>query len=166
MTNPPSLLQKLAHDIRTTLYPLYEDIVFRLVGFLPRRISAEALTTLLATFSGLFKHVLIPTGDDHLVEKTWNLFKDILPKCNAETQRATAEVWGTALRRFKLSNRSTLVRLIAASATDIQDACAWIFVVSCKVSHFLRVWCLQFIVLFGSLWRRVFIPQQHPYILR
>jgi U3 small nucleolar RNA-associated protein 20 len=129
----PSLLQKFAHDIRITLSPSYEGIISRLVEFLPRRISAEALTALLAAFSALFKHVLIPGGDDQLVETTWNLFKEVLPMCNAEIQRATAEVWGATLRRFKLPTRSILVQLLAVTAVENQDACAWIFVIACKV---------------------------------
>lgn len=116
-----------------TLSPSYEDIISRLVAFLPRRISADALTALLGSFSALFKHLLIPAGESDLVEKTWSRFRDVLPKCNAEVQRATAEVWGTTLRKCKLPTRATLVRLLVTDIGQIEDTCAWIFAVACKV---------------------------------
>ncbi|KAI9063947.1 hypothetical protein FKP32DRAFT_1603293 [Trametes sanguinea] len=48
------LFQKLAHDLRTTLAPEYPRILKRLLQLLPRSLSAEALTALLATFTALF----------------------------------------------------------------------------------------------------------------
>ena len=58
-----SLFQKLAHDLRTTLAPEYPRVLKRLLQLLPRSLSAEALTALLATFSALFKYILVPTVD-------------------------------------------------------------------------------------------------------
>jgi U3 small nucleolar RNA-associated protein 20 len=128
-----SVLQKLAHDIRTTLSPSYKDIILRLVALLPQRISADAITALLASFSALFKHILIPSGQLQLAEQTWACFREILPKCNPEVQRATAEVWGTTLRKFKSTDRTPLVNLLITDLTGIEDMSAWTFVFACKV---------------------------------
>jgi U3 small nucleolar RNA-associated protein 20 len=135
-THKCSLLQKLTHDIRIILSPSYEDLVSRLVVFLPKPISAEALTALLASFSSLFNHVLNSTEEPGLIQRTWHHFRDILPKCNTEVRRATAEVWGTSLRKFKLLAREVLVKLLLNDFNLIEDMCAWIFVVSCKVCSF------------------------------
>lgn len=129
-----SLFQKLAHDLRTTLAPEYPRVLRRLLKLLPRSLSAEALTALLATFSALFKYVLVPSVDSQLLEQAWAAFHEVLPKCHPEVQRATAEVWGATLRRLKVSLREDCVRILAASSGGgLGDACAWIFVTACKV---------------------------------
>ncbi|KAI0832589.1 hypothetical protein BC628DRAFT_1347439 [Trametes gibbosa] len=127
------LFQKLAHDLRTTLAPEYPRILKCLLHLLPRSLSADSLTTLLATFSGLFKYVLVPSADAELLAQAWAAFSDILPQCHPEVQRATAEVWGATLRRLKVSLRDACVRTVAASSDEtLGDACAWIFVTACK----------------------------------
>ncbi|KAI0705265.1 armadillo-type protein [Cerioporus squamosus] len=127
------LFQKFAHDLRTTLAPEYPRILKRLLRLLPRSLSAEVLTALLATFSALFKYVLIPSADAQLLQQAWAAFCDVLPQCHPEVQRATAEVWGATLRRVKVSLRDESVRTIAASSsTGLGDVCAWIFVTACK----------------------------------
>ncbi|KAI0333223.1 hypothetical protein GY45DRAFT_1319830 [Cubamyces sp. BRFM 1775] len=127
------LFQKLAHDLRTTLAPEYPRILKRLLQLLPRSLSAEALTALLATFSALFKYVLVPSADSELLRQAWGAFRDILPQCHPEVQRATAEVWGATLRRLKVSLREDAVRILASSSNEgLGDACAWIFVTACK----------------------------------
>ncbi|OCH91059.1 hypothetical protein OBBRIDRAFT_887230 [Obba rivulosa] len=128
------LFQKLAHDLRTTLAPAYPDILRRLLQLLPRSLSATALTALLATFSTLFKYVLVPSVDQELLEQAWAVFRDTLPKCNPEVQRATAEVWGAVLRRLKPVLRARCAEIVAESADDdrLADSCAWIFVYACK----------------------------------
>lgn len=129
-----SLFQKLAHDLRTTLGPEYPRVLRRLLKLLPRSLSAEALTALLATFSALFKYVLVPSVDSQLLEQAWATFHEVLPKCHPEVQRAIAEVWGATLRRLKVSLREDCVRILAASSGEgLGDACAWIFVTACKV---------------------------------
>ena len=131
-----SLFQKLAHDLRTTLSPEYPRVLKRLLRLLPRSLSADAFTALLATFSALFKYVLIPSVDSELLRQAWNAFCDVLPQCHPEVQRATAEVWGATLRRLKVSLREDAAKLVAASATSsLGDVCAWIFVTACKVSR-------------------------------
>ncbi|KAI8978169.1 hypothetical protein BD414DRAFT_422300 [Trametes punicea] len=127
------LFQKLTHDLRTTLAPEYPRVLKRLLQLLPRALSAEALTALLATFSALFKYVLIPSVDSELLRQAWNAFRDVLPQCHPEVQRATAEVWGATLRRLKVTLREDCVLLLAGSSDEgLGDACAWIFVTACK----------------------------------
>ncbi|KAI1787133.1 hypothetical protein LXA43DRAFT_1098524 [Ganoderma leucocontextum] len=100
---PFSLFQKLAHDLRSTVSPEYPRVLKRLLQLLPRSLSAEALTALLATFSALFKYVLVPSVDAELLQQAWKAFCDVLPQCHLEVQRATAELWGATLRRLKVS---------------------------------------------------------------
>ncbi|CCM06042.1 uncharacterized protein FIBRA_08288 [Fibroporia radiculosa] len=127
------LFQKLAHDLRTTLAPKYPEVLMRLVHLLPRSLSAPALTALLATFSALFKYVLIPAVDSELLAQAWSVFRGVLPQCNPEVQRATADIWGTMLRRLKAPARRECVVLIANSVDGpLADACAWMFVSACK----------------------------------
>ena len=140
MTEVRSLFQKFAHDLRTTLAPQYPRILKRLLRLLPRSLSAEALTVLLATFSALFKYVLVPSADAELLRQAWAAFCDVLPQCHPEVQRATAEVWGATLRRVKISLRNECVRTIAASSNSGRgDVCAWIFVTACKVCFHPRL---------------------------
>ncbi|KAJ6531776.1 armadillo-type protein [Mycena capillaripes] len=137
------LLQKITHDLRMTLSPVYLDpILPRLLALLLRSktISAPALTALLATFASLFKFLLIPASSStelELLEKTWTSIRDILPRCLPEVQRAMAEVWGGVLRRFKPEAKERAVALLAESVldeskSDIQDAAAWCVVYACK----------------------------------
>ena len=132
-----SLFQKLAHDLRTTLAPEYPRVLKKLLKLLPRSLSAEALTALLATFSALFKYVLVPSVDSELLSQAWQAFCDVLPQCHPEVQRATAEVWGATLRRIKIALRDDAVRLVAASASQLGDVCAWIFVTACQVCELI-----------------------------
>lgn len=92
------------------------------------------MTALLATFSALFRHVLVPAVDAELLEQAWTIFRGTLTRCNPEVQRATAEVWGATIRRLKVADRELCVRMIAGSAGgSLADACAWVFVSACKV---------------------------------
>ncbi|KAG6840218.1 hypothetical protein C0991_008139 [Blastosporella zonata] len=124
------LLQKMAHDLRTTLAPIYNNILARLLKLLPRSISAPALTTLLETFSTLFKFLLVPSPE--LLEETWRILRATLPNCLPEIQRAMAEVWGSILRRLKPAAREEAVRLLATQTAGIDDAAAWVVVFACK----------------------------------
>ncbi|KAG6844945.1 hypothetical protein H0H87_002278 [Tephrocybe sp. NHM501043] len=120
----------MAHDLRTTLAPIYEDMLTRLLKLLPRSISAPALTALLETFSALFKFLLVPTPG--LLEETWNAVRATLPGCLPEIQRAMAEVWGSVLRRLKPAAREEAVRLLADQTAGIDDAAAWVVVFASK----------------------------------
>ncbi len=127
-----SLLQKLAHDLRTTIFPAYPQILTRLLGLLPRSLKAETLSILLPTFTSLFKYVLIPSdATANTIEVVWKAFSDVLPNCDPEIQRAVAEVWGNVLRRVKGEARESCVTVIMASAST--DVAAWVAVCACKV---------------------------------
>jgi len=134
-----SLLQKLAHDLRTTLFPVYESLLKTLLDFLPRPIAAPALTALLATLSALFRYLLVPCIHLDLLQQTWSSFHSTLPKCNAEVQRAAAEVWASVLRRLKTSAREKAVILMANNLTGVEDASAWMLIFACKVRFFICV---------------------------
>ncbi|KAH7929562.1 hypothetical protein BV22DRAFT_1191955 [Leucogyrophana mollusca] len=126
------LLQKLAHDLRTTLAPVYLDVLELLLKLLNRPISAPTLTTLLATLSGLFRYLLVPSINPDLLSQTWNSIRSIIPTCNPEVQRATAEVWGSVLRRLKSTAREKALNLMAESIDEVEDATAWMVVFACK----------------------------------
>lgn len=128
-----SLLQKLVHDLRTTLSPICTNIVNRLLKLLPRSINAAALTALLETFSTLFKFLLVPSIHSELLEETWDAVRLILPKCLPEVQRAMSEVWGSVLRRLKTVPRTKAVTMLAKNLEGIEDASAWVIVFACKV---------------------------------
>jgi len=124
----------MAHDLRTTLAPVYNDLIERLLKHLMRSISPEALTVLLETFNTLFRFLLVPSIHPELLEATWVSIKTTLPKCLPEIQRAMAEVWASVLRKLKSSTREKAVQLVAASASGVDDASAWVFVYACKVN--------------------------------
>ncbi|KAF8181826.1 armadillo-type protein [Pholiota molesta] len=126
------LLQKMAHDLRTTLSPIYTSLLDHLLALLPRTISAAALTALLETLASLFRYLLIPAINNTLLEETWTRLCHILPKCLAEIQRAVAEVWGGVLRRMKTGPREKAVQLLAQNAASIEDASAWVIVYASK----------------------------------
>jgi len=126
-------MQKLAHDLRLTLSPCYDALLATLTRLLRSRISTDALTVLLATFSALFKHILVTSNEVELLFQTWNSLRNVLPACKSEVQRAFAEVWGSSLRRFEVGLRATAVEVMCASLVGIEDACAWSIVFACRV---------------------------------
>jgi len=123
----------MAHDLRTTISPVYPELLDRLLSLLPRSISAPALTALLETFSSLFRYLLIPGIDPKLLDQTWSKICAVLPKCLGEIQRALAEVWGGVLRRMKAGPREKAAILLAENAGILEDATAWVVVFACKV---------------------------------
>lgn len=102
------------------------------MNLLRRSISTEALTTLLSTFTLLYKHLLVSSTDPEQLALTWKSVRETLPKCPPEIQRAMAEVWGALLRRLKTSGREQAVTLAAADVVGAEDAIAWVFVCACK----------------------------------
>lgn len=122
-----SLLQKLIHDLRTTLAPLHIEVLQQTLRLLPRSLSAQTHTVLLETFSALFKYLLIPL---EATEEAWSSFLDVLPKSDPEVQRAVAELWGSILRRLKSEAREKVSLAIIASANP--DVSAWVFVSAFK----------------------------------
>lgn len=128
-----SLLQKFVHDLRSIILPSYNDLLDRLFRLLSASISAAALTTLLATFTSLFKHLLVPATEPDALERTWKSLRAILPECAPEVQRAMSEVWGLLLRRLKAPQREAVVEIMAEELTGVEDVCAWAYIYSCKV---------------------------------
>jgi U3 small nucleolar RNA-associated protein 20 len=126
-------MQKFVHDLRSIISPSYEDLLNRLLRLLPRSISAAALTSLLATFNSLFRHLLVPATESDMVQRTWKCVRAVLPECNSEVQRAMAEVWGSLLRRLRASRREEAVVVMASDLGGVEEACAWAYIFACKV---------------------------------
>ncbi|KAH0588866.1 hypothetical protein H2248_004657 [Termitomyces sp. 'cryptogamus'] len=124
------LIQKMAHDLRTTLSPIYTNILTHLLKLLLRPISASALTALLETFSALFKFLLLPSPE--LLEGTWEQLRATLGSCLPEIGRAMAEVWGAILRRFTTATREKAVKLLMVHVEGVEDAAAWVIIFACK----------------------------------
>jgi U3 small nucleolar RNA-associated protein 20 len=127
-------MQKLTHDLRSTLSSKYSDILSRLLGLLPRSLSAASFSALMETLSALFKYLLIPSSDEFLVESSWSQLRVVLPSANPEVQRAVAEVWGSVLRRLRLASREKALSSLIHDLYGVEDAAAWALVFSCKVS--------------------------------
>lgn len=126
-------MQKFVHDLRSIILPSYDDLLNQLLRFLPRPISAAALTALLATLSSLFKHLLVPATESDIVQRTWKCVCVVLPECNPEVQRAMGEVWGSLLRRLRVSRREVVVEVMAEDLGGVEDACTWAYIFACKV---------------------------------
>ena len=106
----------------------------RLVPLLRRAIPADALTSLLATFSGLFKYIMIPSDDFDVIRTVWASFRGVLLRCSSEVRQATAEVWGVLVRKLKLPARIKLVSLLVSDLNGIEDFVPWVVVDACKVN--------------------------------
>jgi hypothetical protein len=141
-------MQKLAHDLRTTLSSVYPTILKRLLKLLPRALEPAALTILLETLSSLFRYLLVPSIQIELLTHTWSAVRSILPKCLPEIQRAVAEVWGSVLRRLKSAARDHAVTLLAENTEGLEDPSAWAIVFASKVR----------LLLFLSMCRLQLIP--------
>lgn len=159
----------MAHDLRTTLSPIYTTILDRLLKLLPRSINATALTALLETFSTMFKFLLVPSIHMELLEDTWTAVRLVLPKCLPEVQRAMAEVWGAVLRRLKTAPRTRAVTLLAKDVHGVEDASAWVIVYACKVrlryQHPSLV-CSPFFFFTISPYRKLCTPPLLPFSCR
>ena len=104
-----------------------------LIPLLRRVIPSEALTSLLATFSALFKYIMIPSDDFDVIQRVWASFREALPKCGPEVRQATAEVWGVLIRKLKLPTRTKLVTLLVSDLNGTEDFIPWVVVDACKV---------------------------------
>jgi len=100
---------------------------------LRRAIPSDAFTTLLATFSALFKYIMIPSDDFEVIQRVWASFKEALLKCSPEVRQATAEVWGVLVRKLKLPARVKLVALLVSDLNGVEDFIPWVIVDACKV---------------------------------
>jgi U3 small nucleolar RNA-associated protein 20 len=126
-----SLLQKFTHDLRDTLAPAYSDILRPLLILLKKTISPASLTSLLTTFTTVFKHLLIPNNS--LLKPTWIEIRGVLTDCLPDVQRTFAEVWGSVLRRLRVSAREDIVIIMVDDMKNLDDMVAWAFVSACKV---------------------------------
>ena len=106
----------------------------RLIHLLRRVIPSDALTSLLATFSVLFKYIMIPSDDFDVIQRIWASFREALLKCGPEVRQATAEVWGVLVRKLKLPTRTKLVTLLVSDLNGIEDFVPWVVVDACKVN--------------------------------
>ena len=106
----------------------------KLIHLLRRAIPSDALTSLLATFSTLFKYIMIPSDDFDVTERIWTSFREALLKCSPEVRQPTAEVWGVLVRKLKLPTRTKLVTLLVYDLSGIEDFVPWVIVDACKAS--------------------------------
>jgi U3 small nucleolar RNA-associated protein 20 len=106
----------------------------KLVPLLRRAIPSDALTSLLATFSALFKYIMVPSDSFDVIQRIWVSFRETLSKCSAEVRRATAEAWGVLVRKLKLPTRVRLVSLLVSDLDGVEDIVPWVIVDACKVS--------------------------------
>jgi U3 small nucleolar RNA-associated protein 20 len=105
-----------------------------LVPLLRRSIPSDALTSLLATFSALFKYIMIPSDDFDVIQRIWASFREALLKCGPEICQAAAEVWGVLVRKLKLPTRTKLVILLVSDLNGIEGFIPWVVVDACKAS--------------------------------
>ncbi|KAJ8583235.1 hypothetical protein M405DRAFT_829083 [Rhizopogon salebrosus TDB-379] len=125
------LLNKLAHDLRTTFAPSYVDLLEVLLRLLPRLISAPFFTALLATLSGTLKHLLVPSIKLDLLDQTWTFFEQYFqPAVLSSTHRCGSV--GSVLRRLKSVTRQRAVVLMAQNLEGVEDASVWIVVFACE----------------------------------
>jgi U3 small nucleolar RNA-associated protein 20 len=139
------------------------DLLTDLLGFLPRGIPAETLTTLLSTLSALFKYLLVPSvnhsdppsnadadapqdqnhekeAEMDLLSKTWSLLLKTLPRHNPEIQRAVGELWGVGvLRRLKGVERERAVGMLL-EGEDSGEVAAWSIAFACQVCFDAYLW--------------------------
>ncbi|KAJ8586542.1 hypothetical protein M405DRAFT_843813 [Rhizopogon salebrosus TDB-379] len=130
------LLNKLVHDLRTALAPLYVDLleVLLQLRLLPRPISAPSLTAFLAILSGILRYLPVPSIKLDLLDQTWSSFRAVLLTCSPEVQHAAVEVWGSVLRQLKSIARQAAV-LMAQNLESAEDARAWMVVFACKFAR-------------------------------
>lgn len=124
-----SLLQKLLHDLKTTVLPKYESILDALLSEAPKSIPPAALSTYLATLALLFKQTL--NAQPELHQSTWIRLSNALKKCRPDRQRIIAEVWGIVLRRMKTQQKGEAVELLVKSLESedrLEDVVAWVLI--------------------------------------
>ena len=121
-----SLLQKLLHDLRSTLAPQYEQVLAVLLPLSTKSLAPEVLPVYLQTVSTLFKYLLLPQPD-HL-PSTWSSVQSALRSCTPEMQRMFGEVVGTTIRKLKSEDRLQMVQLLVDERDDLENAIAWTFV--------------------------------------
>lgn len=139
-----SLLEKLLHDLRSTLAPQYEQLLAVLLPLSAKSLGPEVLPVYLQTVSTLFKYLLLPQPDS--LPSTWTSVQSALRSCTLEMQRMLGEVVGTIIRKLKMEDRLQMVQLLVDEQDDLENAIAWIFVSATQsVSNTLHTTTLSFV---------------------
>ena len=140
-----SLLEKLLHDLRSTLAPQYEQLLAVLLPLSAKSLGPEVLPVYLQTVSTLFKYLLLPQPDS--LPSTWTSVQSALRSCTLEMQRMLGEVVGTIIRKLKMEDRLQMVQLLVDEQDDLENAIAWIFVSATQsVSNTLHTTTLSFVM--------------------
>ena len=152
-----SLLQKLLHDLRSTLAPQYEQLLAVLLPLSTKSLAPEVLPVYLQTVSTLFKHLLLPQPDS--LPSTWTSVQSALRSCTLEMQRMLGEVVGTMIRKLKSEARLQMVQLLVDEQDDLENAIAWTFASATQsVSNTLHTTALSFI---SALLDRHLVSEYH-----
>jgi U3 small nucleolar RNA-associated protein 20 len=139
-----SLLQKLLHDLRSTLVPQYEQLLAVLLPLSTKSLAPEVLPVYLQTVSTLFKYLLLPHPDS--LPSTWASVRSALRSCTLEVQRMLGEVVGTMIRKLKSEDRLQIVQLLVDEQDDLENAITWTFVSATQsVSNTLHTTALSFV---------------------
>ena len=159
---PISLLQKLLHDLRSTLAPQYEQLLAALLPLSTKSLDPEVLPIYLQTVSTLFKHLLLP--QPVLLPSTWSSVQSALRSCTLEMQRILGEVVGTTIRKLKLEDRLRVVQLLVDEQGDLESAIAWTFVSAAQsVSNTLHTTAPSFVT---ALLDRYLVSESHERLFR
>ena len=126
LLTPISLLQKLLHDLRSTLAPQYEQLLAVLLPLSAKSLAPEVLPVYLQTMSTLFKYLLLPQPDR--LPPTWSSVQSTLRSCTPEMQRMFGEVVGTTIRKLKSEDRLQMVQLLVDERDDLENAITWTFI--------------------------------------
>lgn len=144
LLTPISLLQKLLHDLRSTVAPQYEQLLAVLLPLSAKSLAPDVLPVYLQTVSTLFKYLLLPQPDR--LPSTWSSVQSALRSCTPEMQRMFGEVVGTMIRKLKPDNRLQMVQLLVDERNDLENAIAWTFVSATQsVSNTLHTTASSFI---------------------
>ena len=140
-----SLLEKLLHDLRSTLVPQYEQLLAVLLPLSAKSLGPEVLPVYLQTVSTLFKYLLLPQPAS--LPSTWTSVQSTLRSCTPEMQRMLGEVFGTVIRKLKSEDRLQMVQLLVDEQGDLENAIAWIFVSATQsVSNTLHTTAHSFVM--------------------
>ena len=141
-------MQTFIEELRSTILPVYDDILDLCYRFLSRSLPPESLNALLSILLGLFKHVLVPSINPSeepdavnvdLLESTWIKTSKAISKLKDPVQHALADVWGQLLRRLRQPARIYMIQLMlkdeaAVRPEYLQNFLAFAFVATIKAS--------------------------------
>jgi U3 small nucleolar RNA-associated protein 20 len=132
------LLKALAHDLRTTMMPMYLPIIQELLPLLLRKLNPAASEELLATLLAIFKYILIPSLPSAMLRDTWRQLRHPFIESSKDGRRMLGEVWGAVIRRLPSDERTKLVSMMLYSLLEepeLRDSIAWAFVAACQVGR-------------------------------